>query len=448
LGLGYHHEWAPGVHTLVFGARLADHIVFTNNTQSTLLFFEPDTNAPVWTSLQNVHMHEIYSGRLEIYSGEVQQIFQQEQHNTILGLRGQYGHFHVQSEQDTPDNGTPLFPIPPAPVAVQDVTMAFKRFSVYGYHNWEITDWLELIGGASYDWISFPKNFRYSPVSSKEESRDQLSPKAGLILHPLKDTVVRFAYTRSLSGASIDQSFQLEPSQVAGFVQSFRSIIPESVEGGNAGAKFETYGLSLEQKLPTRTYLGLSGQILNSVVDRSDGAFGVTPAIMDFADQASLREHLDYSEQSVSLTANQLVGNEWAFGAVYRLSRAVLHDNFPELPSNLPVPGDMPVKTRQRTEGVLNNLNLFAIYNHPCGFFAEGQALWYGQNNIGYSGTIPGDDFWQFNAYAGYRFPRRRAEITLGLLNLTGQNYKLNPLNIYNELPRERTVAVRFNIHF
>jgi len=446
LGLGYHHEWAPGVHTLVFGARLADNISFTNQTQQTLFYFQhPGPTGPVWTSAQNIHMNEVYSGHLEIYSGELQQIFQQESHNTILGARAQYGHIQTQNEQDSPDGAFGFFPASPDPAAVQDVTVAFKRFSIYGYHQWEITDWLELIGGVTYDWISFPKTFRAAPISSEEQTVDQVSPKAGVILHPLKDTVVRFAYTRSLSGASIDQSFQLEPSQVAGFVQSFRSIIPESIAGANAGAKFETYGLSLEQKLPTRTYLGISGEILNSVLDRADGAFLSTPATT-YAVPSNLREHMNYSEQSVSLTANQLLGDAWALGAVYRLSRAVLHDDFPEVPNEvLPIPGPDPIQAKQRVEGILNNLNLFTIYNSPCGFFAEGQALWYAQNShLG----APGDDFWQFNAYAGYRFPRRRAEITLGLLNLTDQNYKLNPLNIYNELPRGRTLAVRFSVHF
>jgi Flp pilus assembly protein TadD len=446
VGLGYHHEWAPGVHTLVFGTRLADNLSFTNQTQPTLFFFQhPGPGGPVWTSAQNIHMHEIYAGRLEIYSGEVQQIFQQEKHNTILGIRAQYGHIQTQNEQDTPDSAFGFFPASPDAAVIQDFTVAFQRFSVYGYHQWEVTDWMELIGGASYDWISFPKNFRTAPISSQEQTIDQVSPKAGMILRPLPDTVVRFAYTRSLSGASIDQSFQLEPSQVAGFVQSFRSIIPESIAGANAGAKFETYGLSLEQKLSTQTYLGLSGEILNSVLDRADGAFLQTPATM-FAVPSSLHEHLDYSEQSVSLAANQLLGNEWALGAVYRLSRAVYHDNFPQVPATaLLIPGPVPIQAMRRVEGVLNNLNLFGIYNSPCGFFAEGQALWYGQNDV--SGA-PGDDFWQFNVYAGYRFPRRRADVTLGLLNLADQNYKLNPLNIYNELPRERTLAVRFSIHF
>jgi outer membrane receptor protein involved in Fe transport len=73
--------------------------------------------------------------------------------------------------------------------------------------------------------------------------------------------------------------------------------------------------------------------------------------------------------------------------------------------------------------------------------------LWTGQSNYHYDPDIPGDDFWQFNLFAGYRFPRRRAELTFGLLNLTDQDYRLNPLNLYLELPRQRTllVSLRFN---
>jgi hypothetical protein len=93
-------------------------------------------------------------------------------------------------------------------------------------------------------------------------------------------------------------------------------------------------------------------------------------------------------------------------------------------------------------------VDLTAIYNNPCGFFAEGEALWFGQSNHGYTPAEPGDDFWQFNLYAGYRFLQRRAEFTVGLLNLAGQDYNLNPLNIYNELPRSRTVTARLQLDF
>jgi tetratricopeptide (TPR) repeat protein len=445
LGIGYHHEWAPGVHTLVFGARIVDNVSFTNQAQPTLVAFRPPQMG--LTSVHGITMNEQFENRLEIYSGEVQQIFQQPAHNTILGARAQYGHFQTENLQANPSSLGFVFPDPPAPAADQDVRTLFKRFALYGYHQWEVADWLELIGGASYDRITFPENFRSAPVSPNERTVEQVSPKAGMILRPAADTAVRFAYTRSLAGASVDQSFQLEPSQVAGFIQSFRSIIPEAIAGANAGARFETYGLSLEQKFSTGTYLGLLGEWLNSDVNRADGAFIVDPTV-DTSAPAILREHLDYTEQSLLFTANQLLGDQWSVGASYRLSRAVLNDNFPDVPGNAifgPPPAFQP---KQRNQGVLNNLDLFAIYNLPCGFFGEGEALWYRQHNVGYAGAEPGDDFWQFNILAGYRFPRRHAELTVGLLNLAGQNYKLNPLNIYNELPRARTLAVRLNINF
>lgn len=447
LGLGYNHEWAPGVHTLVFGARLVDNYMATNQTQQLLVFFKPPP-AQVLTSVQNGIFSEGFENKLEIYSGEVQQIFEEPNHTTILGARAQYGHFGTSSIQDNPIGFvSPLFPTSGESPEEQDFTSLFRRFTVYGYHQWQLVDWLQLIGGVTYDRITFPENFRIAPISGTETTADQVSPKAGMILHPATDTTVRFAFTRSLAGASVDQSYQIEPSQVAGFIQTFRSIIPESVVGANAGAKYETYNLSLEQKFCTGTYLGLSGQILNSDIDRVDGAFDVNPTNFPPA-PSGLREHLDYTEETVGATANQLIGNEWSVGASYNLSRATLNDEFPGVSSQLYFGTPPTFAPRAHNEGILQNLDLFAIYNNPCGFFAEGEALWYRQHNIGYDGMEPGDDFWQFNVFAGYRLPRRRAQVAVGVLNLAGRNYQLNPLNLYNELPRERTLAVQFGVNF
>jgi hypothetical protein len=448
VGLGYHHDWAPGVHTLIFGARLVDNFVFTNQGQNALVFFVPLTPPPPIVSVQNDTFHTFYKNDLEIYSGEVQQIFEEPEHTTILGARAQYGHFDTSSMQDTPSILQGAFPAPGDPdQEQQDVKSLFKRFTLYGYHQWELVDWLQLIGGVTYDRITFPENFRIVPLTSGEETRDQVSPKAGMILRPLSNSTVRFAFTRSLAGASVDQSYQIEPSQVAGFVQNYRSIIPESIAGANAGAEFETYNLSLEQRFCTGTYLGLSGQILNSDVDRLAGAFEGGPAFSPPV-PSGLREHLDYTEETVGVTANQLIGNEWSLGGSYNLSRATLNNVFPDVPSSAFFGNPQNFTPEQRNQAILNTLDLFAIYNNPCGFFAEGEALWYHQHNIGYAGTEPGDDFWQFNVFGGYRFPRRRAQVALGVLNLTGRNYQLNPLNLYNELPRERTLAVQFSVNF
>jgi Tfp pilus assembly protein PilF len=438
-GLGYHHEWGPGVHTLVYATRLQDTFTLNNPTQPTLVAFIPVP--PTLVSVQNLTMNEQYKNELGIYSGEMQQIWEQAAHTTVLGGRIQYGHFRTDNFQDNPSTLPFLFD---APAAQQNVTSLFKRFSFYGYHQWQIFDSLQLIAGLAYDRITFPENIETMPISRDDKTVQGFSPKAGLIWTPTDETTIRFAYTRSISGASIDQSAQLEPSQVAGFVQSYRSIIPESVAGPTPGAMFETFGLSFEQKFRTRTYLSLSGEILKSTVANVVGTFDVLTGLPS-AIPSGLNENLDYQEKSLQLTVNQLLGREWSLGAKYRLSQAVLNENFVDVPDGLPFSTLQP---RQHLEGNLQHLDLTALYNHPSGFFAEGEALWYAQDNNGYNPGEPGDEFWQFNTFAGYRSPRRRIETTIGLLNITSQNYNLNPLNLYNELPRSRTMVVRLRLTF
>ncbi len=452
ISLGYHHEWSPGVHTLFLLTRLNDTTAVTNSTAPTLVAFRPDVismpGVTELTSVRGLTMHENLVNRITIYSGELQQIWEQATHTTVVGGRIQYGQIDTANLQGGPYDIPTFFPDPRiAPAAEQDTSSLFKRFSIYGYHQWQIFEPLQLIGGLTYNWMMFPENFRTAPASGNEKTVNQFSPKAGLIWTPTENTTARFAYTRSLAGASLDQSYQLEPSQVAGFVQSYRSLIPESIAGANAGAEFETYNISIEQKFPTGTYLGISGEILNSTVRRIAGTFDDLPDELDYAIPSGLRENLDFQEKSLQFTANQLLDKEWALGARYRLSQAVLNDNFVDVPNSVPA-GFVNFQPRQRTEGILHQLDLSAIYNHSSGFFAEGQALWFAQHNAGYTPAEPGDAFWQLNTFIGYRSPRRKAEVTLGLLNLTDQNYQLNPLNVYNEQPRARTLVVRVKFNF
>ena len=210
--------------------------------------------------------------------------------------------------------------------------------------------------------------------------------------------------------------------------------------GANAGARFEAWDAALDQKFSSKTYLGVTAELLRSKVDRVIGILETTNSAFSFplaAFNSGTPENLDYEERSVTVSLNQLVSREWALGARYRISEATLKDRFLALRSFIP---------DQDLRATLNQANLFAIYNHPCGFFGEGEALWFSQNNRGYTPGLPGDDFWQFNVFAGYRFFRRRAEVTVGLLNVTDQDYRLNPLNLTAYLPRQRTfyTSLRF----
>jgi outer membrane receptor protein involved in Fe transport len=338
-----------------------------------------------------------------------------------------------------------VFFVPDQPAALQDFEYDFERLSFYGYEQWRPLDQLAFVGGLAYDRLTFPENFRSAPLSDREDHRERVSPKAGFIWTADRNTMVRAAYTRSLAGASFDQSFQLEPSQVAGFNQSFRSIVPESVGGAEAGAEFETYGISFERKFGRGTYFGLTGEILNSNVKRTQGAFDL-PDPLGFAVPSGTREELDYREESVLVTFNQLLGNDLALGGRYRLSWVRLKDQFPEIPDSAFLDGGF--RNRQELTTTLHVLNLYIIFNHPSGFFAQFDASWYLQSNGGYSTPRPNEEFWHFDFFAGYRFLGRRVEAGLGVLNLTDRDYRLNPLAYYNELPRQRTFVARLSLSF
>jgi hypothetical protein len=238
---------------------------------------------------------------------------------------------------------------------------------------------------------------------------------------------------------SFDESFRLEPVQLAGFSQAFRTVIPESVAGSVSAPEFETYGAGIDLKFPTGTYLGVQAELIQSSVDRVIGAFYHNNVDPDFP--VTTQQDIDYEERVLSATVNQLIGAEWSVGAQYRFAWAELEQRLPEL-----APTDSNHRSVER--GELHQLGGYLLFNHPTGFFARADMQWYWQHNRGYSPDRPGDSFVHVNGFIGYRFPRLHGEISVGVLNITDEDYRLNPLNAYAELPRERVFAARLRLNF
>ncbi len=94
------------------------------------------------------------------------------------------------------------------------------------------------------------------PVVPGEDSRSQVGPKAAIVWSPDSSVTVRGIYTRSLGGVSLDESYRLEPTELAGFPQAFRSLISENVVGSQSAPTFDTLGGAIDLKLGKRTYLG------------------------------------------------------------------------------------------------------------------------------------------------------------------------------------------------
>jgi tetratricopeptide (TPR) repeat protein len=443
LTLGYHREWGPGQHTLVLASWLNDEYRYTNPSLQSLV----NAAAPGGPqTFFGVPMGIDYRNQIEVFSIEPQQIWEQDGNLAIIGGRYQVGDVRFQNVQIAAMS--PYAFLFGNPAASQDFTTHLEHFSIYAYDQYEVVRFLWLTAGIAYDRITFPDNLFAPPFSAQTTTEDQISPKAGLIWTAPSATTVRFAYSRSLTGATLEQSVRIEPTQVAGFNQTFRGLIPESVAGSIPGARIATYDVAVEQKLGSGTYLGISGQIADSDAKETIGAFLTQPPPRGTPPPAvptTLIQTLDYGEKSVRFAADQLVGKQWSLGIRYQLTYASFTSVYPEIPDTA---AEAALNPRTKAESLFHQVGLLATFNHPSGIFSQFEANWYSQSNHGYSGAQPGDAFWQLNLFAGYRFPHRRAEIRIGLLNLTDTDYHLAPLTFYSEFPRARTLTARFRFNF
>lgn len=432
LYLGYHHEWSPGVHTLLLASRLEDDLSLTDQNPK-LLFLRVSGN-DITRVITPPFFHLNYSSHLELYSTELQQIWQTPSQTLILGGRYQTGANDTRSVLDRDLSGV---------VTDQTFSTDLERLALYGYHHWQVLETLRLTTGLSYDHLTYPRNIDISPISGDERDANRVSPKIGVLFTPQKWMAVRGLHAQSLGGAFSDNSIRLEPTQISGFNQAFRSIIPESAAGIAPGTTFENGEAAFDLKFKD-TFITIGGEILQSRGRRTVGALTNASFLAVPDSPSSTEQKLDFEEKTLTLTLNQLIKSEWSVGGKYRLSRADLMGRFTDIP--LTASGVSAINQDQ--SAILHQLNLFAIYNHPSGFFSQLDTVWSAQSSMGYVPNREDQDFWQLNFFVGYRFPRRKAEIRLGFLNLTDHDYQLNPLTLYSELPRERMVTARLKLNF
>jgi outer membrane receptor protein involved in Fe transport len=379
-----------------------------------------------------------YANQFEVYTAELNQILQRENHTDVFGARVQDGTFNASALLDNPPATlASLFPSPQTSTSDGH----FQRFSAYEYHHWEILDGLMLIGGLAYDFERYPANYRRPPLTNTQTDKSQWSPKAALIWNPVPNLTFRGVFSRALGGVSYDESVRLEPTQLAGFDQDFRSIISESLIGSVEAPQYQIAGGAVTWKIYPKTWLTLQGQAMSEQVSEDFGYFLVNFAPPARSYPGSTVSDYDYHETDYYLTLNQIVARDWFFQAQYQYAMSDLKTTLPSIPAT-------PTFVRTANlRGDLGQLRLSATWQHPNGLFVRGEVDWFDQT-LGGSAPLPsGQSFVQANLFAGYRFPHRHLDLTVGVLNLVGNDYHLSPINYYLELPHQRLfyTGVRFS---
>lgn len=430
--LGWHREWAPGSHTLALASYLEDELEITHPGASlfSLRMREGEPREIRMDSFFDRHLES----RFRLGSIELQQIHETEHQGVIVGARYQRGQFD-QTERIRRVS---------AVLPVSRTQPGYEDAGAYAYYTLRPWRSLRLVAGMAYDDVRYPVNGDVAPVGDEERRRSQWSPKAGLGWAPWKGGQFRAAYTRSLGGQDYAQSLRLEPVEVVGFTQAYRNLAPVSVAGLLTGLPQDVLGVGFDQEFESRTFAGVSLERLTTEGKRTVGAVR-NSTLSPVPDEATLLDQdLEYREQTLSAYVNQLFGNRWVAGARYSLSRSELEIGYPGLPAGL---NGLPDVLRDE-EAVLGRLELMMGFNHESGFYAQWASVFYHQQTLDSALPMPDESFWQHDVWVGYRFPRRRAEIRLGVLNLLDEDFRLNPLNEYRPIPRERTFEAALRINF
>jgi len=425
---GYHHEWSPGVHTLMLGGRLENEQQFSALGLKQLVLWETTGVGVDYVESQPFNVD--LSTDLEIYTAEINQIARSEHTTLVFGALWQGGQFGGNSTLADPATN---YLTNPTAISINE---DFSHVKGYAYLTVEPISRVWLTAGVSYDQIQMPENYRYPPLSPGSETRSLLAPKAALVWSPIDLVTFRGIYCQSLGGVSLEESFRLEPAQLAGFSQVWRSVISESVVGSVSAPEYEIAGLALDLKPSRTTYAGLQVERIASSVHRTIGVFRVVDNTLPAIPSSTL-QNLDYDELTFTASLNQLIGEGLVLGAQYRFAQAELKQSLAEYPN---------LDSDQRSD--LHRVGGYALYNHPSGFFARFDATYYHQSNAGYTPAQPGDNLVQLDLAIGYRMANQRAKLSIGILNLTDADYHLDPLTLYSELPRERVFFARFSFRF
>lgn len=430
---GWHRAWTPAHHSLLLAGRTTDRLELTDPSPDVLFLRKVGgTIASISTPPLFVRAFE---SDFDLYLAEFQHLWTGEDHTLLGGVRGQSGSVESTSQLTRPLTG---------PVTQERIDEGVGRVAAYIYDRWRLTRSLHVVAGIAYDRLSHPVNADSSPLTKGTDTRELLAPKAALLWSPGKSTLVRAAYSRSLGGQYFDQSLRLEPSQLVGFPQVFRSLVPESVAGLLPGATFDAFNAGIDHRFGSSFHTGVEGGYLRSSGDRQLGVLQNSLPLPVPDTPGAVRQVLDFEEFSLAAYAVLTWGEGGSVGLRHRVTDSHLESNFPGIAPGTPGLADLEEDRAAR----LHETSLTAGYIHASGFLAQWETQWLHQEFRGDAPPASDLDVVQHHVWVGYRWPQRRAEVRVGVLNLTDADYRLDPLSPWFRLPRERTAALTLRLNF
>lgn len=418
--LGLHHKFTPNSEIIVSYINL--HNFEFNSEQTVSQALPPIPGLPPLSSDSALDISSDEQG----HTVEIQHLYHAPAYKLVSGA----GLFDSDSSTDISAATTFEPPVLPGSnlVSESDEDASHKNAYVYAYIPWGDTVTFTL--GASYDDFNTQERDTSTvtvtgvplppmrSVTDNSIDRNQFNPKIGITWQVQPGTTLRAAGFRTLA-RSLSSSQTIEPTQVAGFNQFF-----DDPEGTDA----TRYGAAIDQVFTADLSAGAE-------YSRRDLDVSVINADTDF----------DWEEQ---------FARAYLYWTPHPRLSASVEYQYEKFDRDAGFTGEFRA-TRLRTHKFPLGVNYF----HPNGLIGkltttfvdqEGDFSTSGPGFIGNAATeTESDSFWLVDASLGYRLPKRRGIVSIGVANLFDEQFNFVDTDPFN--PRvypERLVFGRFTLAF
>ena len=364
--IGVHHAFAPGsdlIGTAVYelhkySARVNDQFPFDVGVVLNL-----DVNDQTVDHVANV---------------ELQQILRRGRYHLVAGA----GYLHINRDETLSVSSSTDPPLFPPDDQQYPLSSTVQHTNAYLYLNVRYPDSATWTLGGSADF------FRDSADVSDIKDRNQFNPKFGVTWTPRHGTTLRAAAFRVLRRTLPFTNQTIEPTQVAGFNQFFDDF---------GGTDAWTYGAAADQKITDSLFAGLS---------YSQRDLDVPIFSTGLPDPATYQRY-DWKERQGRAYVNWTPDRRLALSADYLYER-------------------QDREASQVKEVTTQRVPLSARFFHTSGVFATATGTYFDQSGqffrIGQAPSVDtpesgSDQFWIFDASAGYRLPDR-----WGIVSIEGKN--------------------------
>ncbi|MDX2109692.1 MAG: FecR domain-containing protein [Verrucomicrobiota bacterium] len=432
--LGWRHQWDEEHQTILLGGRMETDETFSSKGYGTNVYKYLDGKYGL--SLTNTYGW--YSERQAgINFAELQDIWTLGDWQLLWGAGLQEADYDALSRF----NITGINPL--APHREQRLTVPARSSRAYVETRWQAQSWLKFTAALGYEYRSLPINLLLPPYMPGTVETESLTPRAGVVAGPFRGWYWRAAAGRSLGGYWADEPLQLEPSQTAGLLTRYRSLVPEAFTGSLPAAQMDVFQTAIDGRIGENVFAGLEWFVGRASAHREWGGFYTLGASV-FERFDLNGETIQYDENRTRIWVGGLLDACWSWDTDIAYSSSRIESTL-EVPVRYPPAYFTPagITTAELYQGGVG-----VNYHHSSGWFGRVEGRFYGQSTGGTAAQLPDELFAQANANFGYRLKSGRGEFSLAILNITGRDFRLYPLSYYREPPRETTVVYSMKINF